>query len=164
MGCLKSAVGLKGWFKTKTYTEKVDSLLQHSVWHIGNKKNEFHIFELEDGFVANNGLRVKLVGIDTRTVAEHFQGSMIAVPRQKFLPVGSNEYYWVDLIDMQVINHRHEIIGTVVNLMGTGAHDVLVVTNSKERSRQVLIPFVDVYIQSVDMSKKIINVDWESDY
>ncbi|MBN3859861.1 ribosome maturation factor RimM [Neisseriaceae bacterium PsAf] len=163
MGFLKSAVGVKGWLKIKANTEEVDSLLQYPVWYVGNAQHGFHAFELEDGFLATNGLQVKLKGVNDRTAAEKLRGSVIAIPREEFLPTEQDEYYWVDLVGLKVINHHKEIIGEVMGLMETGANDVLVVSAKSER-KKTLIPFVDVYIQSVDIEKGVMTVDWELDY
>ncbi|QRN41853.1 MAG: ribosome maturation factor RimM [Neisseriaceae bacterium] len=163
MGFLKSAVGVKGWLRVKANTQELDGLLQYPIWYVGSEHFGFHSFELEDGFLATNGLQVKLKGVNDRTAADKLRGSVIAIPREEFLPVGKNEYYWVDLVGMQVINHRDEIVGTVVSLMETGANDVLVVSGGSQQ-KTILIPFVDGYIRSVDMQKNLISVDWELDY
>ncbi|MCV2509605.1 MAG: ribosome maturation factor RimM, partial [Neisseriaceae bacterium] len=84
-------------------------------------------------------------------------------PRVEFLPTEQDEYYLVDLVGLKVINHHKEIIGEVMGLMETGANDVLVVSAKSER-KKTLIPFVDVYIQSVDIEKGVMTVDWELDY
>ena len=77
-----------------------------------------------------------------------------------------NEYYWVDLIGLDVFNQRDECLGTVSGLMDNGAHPVLQVdAGMPDGSRkELLIPFVGSYIGKVDCENGKITVDWELDY
>jgi 16S rRNA processing protein RimM len=88
--------------------------------------------------------------------------SEIAIDRGQLPVAKEGEFYWHDLINMQVINQQDEMLGVVTELLETGANDVLVVEADKQR---YLIPYVrDVYIKDVDIELGVIRVDWQSDY
>jgi 16S rRNA processing protein RimM len=72
-----------------------------------------------------------------------------------------DEYYWSDLIGMGVVNEAGERLGTVANLLETGANQVLSVTGE---GGEILIPFVASAIKQVDVKNKTIRVDWAADY
>jgi 16S rRNA processing protein RimM len=80
----------------------------------------------------------------------------------------ANEFYWVDLIGHAVVNLRGEILGNVIGLMDNGAHPILRVVESTEtdakKTEEILIPFVDRFVTTVDQTEKKITVDWERDY
>lgn len=160
MGYIKGVFGIKGWVKIKADTEYVDSLLDYSKWQL--RKNQ-HILtlELESSKIIGDELQIKFKGIDDRDAAMQLRGYTIEIAREEFAPTEENEYYWTDLIGMCVQNQNDEILGTVQNLMQTGAHDILVIDGAHG---QKLIPFIEHYIFSVNMSARLIIADWGLDY
>src|SRR5260363_25185 len=90
--------------------------------------------------------------------------------RADFLELPKDEYYWTDLIGLQVINTAGEILGIVRNLLDHGAHAVLCVephasnAASAGQNRELLIPFVNAYILEVDLGHHQMIVDWRSDW
>lgn len=99
-----------------------------------------------------------------RNAAEAMKGARIFIPRASFPTTDANEFYWVDLIGLAVVNAGGEALGDVVGLLETGPHCVLRVQAPATDAEEVLIPFVDAYVQSVDMPGRRITVDWQSDY
>ena len=79
------------------------------------------------------------------------------MPAASFPPPGPGEYYWRDLIGLRVVNSDGTVLGSVDRLIGTGAHDVLVVRGEQER----LIPFVDRFVDRVAPEDGLLRVDWE---
>ncbi len=59
------------------------------------------------------------------------------------------------------MNLQGQLLGHVRSLLETGAHDVLVVAAGKNER---LLPFVDHVIKRVDISGKVIYVDWGVDW
>ncbi len=103
-----------------------------------------------------------------RTAAEALQGCRVFVPRASFPSLETDEYYWLDLIGLAVVNREGESLGTVAGLLDTGAHSVLRVTPTEEAvgsaGQERLIPFVAAYIDGVELAERRINVDWGLDY
>lgn len=99
--------------------------------------------------------------VTDRNAAEALKGARVFVARSSFPTAGDDEYYWVDLIGCAVSNRDGAALGSVTELLDTGAHSVLrVVQGEAER----LIPFVAAYIDSVDLEARRIVVDWGLDY
>ena len=160
MGYIKGTFGIKGWLKIAANTEYADSLLDYPEWRV-RKDKDIRSFTLESGKLNGGELQVKLHGIDNREDAHLLRGYTIEIPREQFADTEEDEYYWADLSDMTVINRQNETLGTVTNLMETGAHDVLIVQGEYG---QKLIPFVAQFIDTVDSESRVITVDWGSDY
>lgn len=160
MGYIKGAFGIKGWVKIKADTEYTDSLLDYADWRL-RKQNHILNVSLEEGKAVGDELQVKFSEISDRDAAASLRGYTIEIPRESFASAEEGEYYWTDLVGMQVINRSGELIGEVSNLMETGAHDVLIINGA---SGQKLIPFVAHFIDDVDNDKKVITVDWGLDY
>jgi 16S rRNA processing protein RimM len=101
-----------------------------------------------------------LQGVDDRNGAEALQGMDVAVRRDEMPQADEGEYYWDELIGMEVVNVQGEALGRVEGLLETGAHDVLQVRGDRVR----LIPFVEAYIQEVDVEAARMVVDWGLDW
>lgn len=104
--------------------------------------------------------------IDDRSAAETLRGARIFVPRASFPSVAEGEFYWVDLLGLQVVNRQGQLLGTVLGLIDTGVHSVLRVGGSDPAANgsETLIPFVAAYVDAVDRQAGCIVVDWGLDY
>lgn len=160
MGKIVAAQGLQGWVKVQTFTEYLDSLLEYDTWYVGNEQ-AWRPIQVLEADIHGKVLVAKLEGIADRTAAEKYKGLLIAVPRVELPEQVEGEYYWSDLLGSSVENLAGENFGTVDSLLETGANDVLVV---KGEGGETLIPFIASVIQQVDMKKKMIRVDWQTDY
>lgn len=160
MGYIKGVFGIKGWLKIAADTEYTDSLLDYPEWQLNKDGHRLNV-TLEAGKIANGELQVKFEGINDRDQAFALRGYTIEIPREAFAPAEEGEYYWADLVGMTVVNTDNITLGTVKNLMETGAHDVLVVDGDYG---QKLIPFVSHFIGNVDSENRIITADWGVDY
>lgn len=160
MGHIKGAFGVRGWVKAAVDTEYTDGLLDYPVWRL-RKDGDVRDLPVEAGQVAGDGLHIKFTGISDRDAAQLLRGYTVEISRSAFAPAAEDEYYWADLVGLSVSNRNGEILGTVVRLMETGAHDVLVVEGGYG---QKLIPFVSRYIDSVSLADGRIVADWGIDY
>jgi len=107
--------------------------------------------------------------IADRDAAEALKGARIFISRASFPAPEEDEFYWVDLIGLPVFNREGAALGEVVGLIDTGPHCVLRVQPPAAEERppeagERLIPFVDAYVDSVDIPGRRIVVDWGLDY
>lgn len=105
-------------------------------------------------------------GLDDRNAAEALKGATVFVSRSAFPTPDEGEYYWVDLIGLDVVNREGEALGKVVDLLDTGPTSVLRCVHEAAPGEPVerLIPFVSAYIVSVSLADKRIVADWGLDY
>ena len=106
-------------------------------------------------------------GLDDRNDAEALMGARVFVSRSAFPTPEPDEYYWIDLIGLNVVNRQGEFLGQVADLMATGPHSVLrcvVPAAEGQDAVERLIPFVSAYIDSVSLADKRIVADWGLDY
>ncbi len=100
--------------------------------------------------------------LDDRTAAEALAGARVFVSRASFPTPDDDEFYWVDLIGLDVRNRQGLELGRVSNLLETGPHCVLRVQPPAAGAAEVLIPFVDAYVDRVDREARLIHVDWDA--
>lgn len=161
MGYIANAFGIQGWVKIKTATEYSDSLDEYTQVYLKLKDGTILSKKIEKSFARDGVFHAKLAGVDDRDAAFALKGTIVAVDREEFPDLDEDEFYWVDLIGLNVINVQGESLGVVKDLMETGANDVLV---AKLEQEEHLIPFVAQYVVKVDMQNKQIIVDWGLDY
>jgi len=159
MGRIAAPYGVKGWVKVHAYTEYLDSLLDYPLWRLG-KDGAWRSYRVLEGRLHNRFLLAELEGVVDRDAAERLRGMEVAVARDELPKPDEDEYYWADLIGLNVVNASGVSLGRVKGLLETGAHDVLRVIGDRER----LIPFTAPIVLEVDLSAGYIRVDWEADY
>lgn len=99
-----------------------------------------------------------------RNAAEAMKGARILVSRASFPTPDAGEFYWVDLIGLTVVNRAGQTLGVVDGLLETGPHCVLSVQGPDPAAAPLLMPFVDAYVDRVDLAAKRIEVDWAADF
>lgn len=177
MGRVAAPYGVKGWVKIQVFTQTLDSLLDYPDWQIGSSTGnggQWREAALEEATTHGGTIVAKFAGCNDRDAAFALRGQEIAVSRKALPTPEEGEYYWEDLIGLAVFNRENIELGKVVKLMETGAHDVLVIQggevqgtelqNTGETRKEILIPFVGVFVLNVDLAQGRIEVDWGLDY
>jgi 16S rRNA processing protein RimM len=160
MGYINGAFGIQGWISLVADTEYADSLLDYKVWWLG-KNGVWRSVTVADSHVQPKKLGAKLEGVNDRDAAAALKGCEIAVPRSLMPALEDNEYYWADLIGLDVVNEQGERLGAIEKLFATGANDVIVV---KDETTERLVPFVAHVVLDVNLETRVMRVDWGLDY
>ncbi len=100
--------------------------------------------------------------VSDRNAAEAMQGRLVGVSRSELPKTGKDEYYWGDLIGLDVVNTQNQSLGKVLGLIETPANDVLRVGVDEGKER--LLPFVATVVLDVDRESGRILVDWGVDW
>lgn len=161
MGRIAAAHGIRGLVKIQPFTEYLDSLLDYRIWWIGHEHGPWREVKVGQCEVHSKTLVAQLPDCPDRTAAEKLKGLLIAVPRSSLPTQDEGEYYWSDLIGLAVVNEAGVPLGTVKNLLETGANEVLSVQGD---GGEILIPFVASAIKQVDLKSRTILVDWSAEY
>ena len=162
MGRISGVYGVRGWVRIFSYTEPRENIISYRPWFLSKNKADWTKTALEDGRRHGKGVVAQLAGCTDRDAAHALIGREIAVRRDQLPETASGEYYWNDLVGLQVINAQDEKLGRIDHLLETGANDVLVL---KEGERERLIPFVlDQVVLQVDLDNGVIRVDWDKDF
>ncbi|MEG0557881.1 MAG: ribosome maturation factor RimM [Comamonas sp.] len=147
VGRIADAWGIKGWFKVMAFSSDPEALFAAKEWFLQ---------PAEKGAKQFTG---------TVLLPEALRGARVFVAREHFPKTDDGEYYWVDLLGLSVVNREGVALGVVRDLLSTGPQTVLILgyeQDGKEQER--LIPFVDAYVDSVDLPGKTIVADWQADY
>ncbi|PUE11837.1 ribosome maturation factor RimM [Limnohabitans sp. T6-5] len=189
VGRIADAWGIKGWFKVLPHSASPEALFSSKRWFLLSPDRPMKPKRPVEAAAANSEaaawtepllLRIKesknhsdtIVAtahdIEDRNAAEALRGARIFVPRSSFPTAADGEYYWVDLIGLQVVNREGVALGEVRDLMSTGPQTVLVIEAAPEveggKPIERMIPFVSAFVADVDLPGKRITVDWQPDY
>ena len=160
MGQVGAPYGVQGWVHVTPYTERQDGLLAYPVWNL-QQRDSWRQARVLQGRLHGKGLVVQLEGCTDRDAASRLGGAEIGIRRSELPAAGRGEYYWHDLIGLDVITVTGTVLGKVDHLVETGANDVMVVHGEREH----LVPYLTgQVIRSVDLAAGEIRVDWDPDF
>ena len=171
VGRIADAWGIKGWFKVLPHSADPEALFSSRRWYLlptekGPKTfSGTVLLRLRETKEHSGTLVANAHEIDDRDSAESLRGARIFVPRSSFPSSAPDEYYWVDLIGLAVLNREGVDLGTVKELLSTGPQTVLVMEYLADgKPQERMIPFVAAYVDAVDLPGQRISVDWQADY
>ena len=159
VGNVGGPFGVRGWVKVISHTDPRENLFNYTPWLLKIGR-EWQTVELEDGRPQGKGLVAKLADIDDCDQATTLANVQIAIYEDQLPELAEDEFYWRDLIGLEVVNQDGVSFGKVKKLIETGANDVLEVHGERER----LLPYIDQVIQKVDLVARRIDVDWDADF
>jgi len=159
LGHVSGVFGTRGWLKIHSYTRPRENILTYAVWQLSGE-NQWWSHAVLAHRRHGAGLTASLEGITQRDAAVACIGCEISVERAALPDGDAGEYYWADLIGIEVVNIDGVALGKVTRLLATGANDVLVVEGQKQR----LIPYVlGHHVVEVDLAGGRMVVDWHPD-
>ena len=135
IGRVMGSWGVKGWIKVQPFSLDPQALFSTKRWFL--RPPEATSVAARAALAAMPVLKViqakqhgelvlaAIQDLEGRDAAEALRGARVFVSRTSFPTAAEGEYYWVDLIGLTVVNRQGVVLGEVVGLMETGAHDVL---------------------------------------
>lgn len=154
VGAITSTHGLQGEVKVFPTTDdpKRYSRLK-KVWLDSGK--EMIPLEVERVKYFKQFVIVKFRGLNHIEDIEKFVKKNLYVTRDQAVKLKKNEYFIADLIGLQVEDEEENELGTLTDVLATGANDVYVV---EQNDKEVLIPAIRQCILDVDLEKKRMKV------
>jgi len=167
VGHVTGAYGVAGWVRIRPYSPEAEALLQARSWWLD--KPTLHDVQVLQAKRHGADVVALLMGMAGRDAAEALKGAVVQIRRSHFPALAEGEFYWSDLIGLDVENLQQQALGRVTDLMDNGAHPILrvappAVAASQAAAPELLIPFVAQFILAVDQATKKITVDWGLDY
>jgi 16S rRNA processing protein RimM len=160
VGRFGRAHGIKGFVTVHSFTDPRENILRYTDWHAYIDKcwQPLKILHLE---VNNKSILAQIEGYREREHVANLTNVEIAISRAQLPSLNVGEYYWHQLVGLEVIDQQDRSLGKVVEIMPTGANDVLVVEGEKRH----LIPYLPgQFVVDVDLIQKRIKVDWDMDF
>ncbi len=171
VGRILDAWGVKGWFKVLPYSASPEALFSSKRWFLLPSDRGARTFAgpvrlaIKEAREHSDSVVASAHEVPDRDAAEALRGARIFIARSSFPSTAKDEYYWVDLVGLDVVNREGVALGTVRELLSTGPQTVLVLGYEHEgKPAERMIPFVAAYVDEVDLAARRIRVDWQPDY
>lgn len=160
LGQVGGLYGVRGWVRLWSFTDPVENLLEYRELELG-RDGRWETARLAEGRRHGEALVARFEHCTDRDQAALLVGAELAVARDRLPAAAEGEYYWADLVGLEVVTTGGVTLGRVDHMMATGANDVMVVKGERER----LLPFVPGrFVSEVDLAGGRIVVDWDPDF
>lgn len=140
--------GVRGEMRMEILTGYPERLSLHRVFYLGPQARPYPV---ESVRFHQGAALIKLAGCDDRTTAESLRGLLVQIPLEDAVPLEEGEYYYFQVVGVEVFTDGGELLGQVVEVMETGANDVYVVRGPRG---EVLIPAVEDVVRELDLTAR----------
>lgn len=141
--------GIKGYLKVFSYSGNIDSLQHSGTVFLKGKTGLLQEFSISTVAAHGGGFILSLDSFNDINQVLPFVGSELCLKRSQLPEPAEDEYYWRDLIGLEVVTDMGVELGRIVDIFETGSSDIYVVRND---DREYLIPAIADVISYVDIS------------
>lgn len=153
IGFLRRPHGVRGEIIMDLHTDFPERIRPGKKVYIG-EKHEAAAFE--GVRVHGNGLLVKVRGYDTPEAAARFRNQWVYVKSDEVPPLPEGRYYQHELIGLNVVDENGNLLGSLTQILETGANDVYVVRNAG--GREILLPAIPAVVLHINMDARVMKV------
>lgn len=168
LGRITAPYGVHGWMRLHPFGDDPESWRGIKRWWLGADSADFSgwsAYALQTMRLHGKSWVIKLTGVEDRSTAEGLVGFYVGAPRDALPKTEQDEYYWADLLGLEVVNEQNESLGQVAEMLESGAHAVMVVRlGVGEEAEERLLPFVGQVVKDVDVPAGVMHVAWERDW
>jgi 16S rRNA processing protein RimM len=145
--------GIRGELRVEIFTAYPERLGQHVDLYLASPAHPEAVrrYPVEAMRSHRRVLLLKLGGCDDRNAADELRGMLVQVPIEEAVPLEEDEYYYFQIVGVQVETESGESLGRVVDVLETGAHDVYIVRGPRG---EVLLPAVDELVLDLDLESR----------
>ena len=163
VGKISGVYGIKGWLKLNSYTRPRENILNYLPLFT-QVDDHWQQLNIEQTQMRGDRLLIKIVEVDSPEQARNFVNTELAMDTSRLPELQDGEYYWHQLIGLDVYTNDDLLLGKVEEILETGANDVLAIRPQQPNAPRVLIPLVmGIYVKNVDLVSARIFVDWQTE-
>ena len=150
VGAITQTHGIRGEVKVFPMTDDVSRFKNMKELILDTGKEQI-VLEVTSARPQKNLVILKFKGIDNINDVEKYRKKSLYVTRENAVKLKKDEYFIADLIGMKVSTDEGEELGTLSDVMQTGANDVYVI--SMTDGEEVLVPAIRDCIRDVDVEQ-----------
>ena len=158
IGIFSSTHGIRGEIKVYPTTDSPARFSRLKKVFLETPKERLEL-EVEKARFFKGMVILKFKGIDNINDIERYKGASLIVPREDAAPLEKNSYYIADLLGSRVETDDGRFLGTLNDVMPTGANDVFVVKDpDKADAKEYLLPNIKACVLKIDPEAALITV------
>jgi 16S rRNA processing protein RimM len=143
--------GLKGLLRVRSYAGSVESFIDAGTVFLRSDEGELCEYKVSSIKAHKGVFLMKLDGLNSLEDAERHHGADILIIKALLRRENEDEYFWFELIGLNVYLTSGRYIGTLKDIIATGSNDIYVV---KEGETEYLIPAIHEVVKEIDLKKK----------
>jgi len=153
IGRVLGAVGVEGEMRVQAITDFPERFENLRTIHVGDNLRPYAVrrVHLEGG----DTILLKLDGVETADTARAMRNQDLSVPIEEAVPLESGQYFWHEIIGLEVLTDTGITLGKVQDVIRTGSNDVYVVGTA---ARDILIPAIEDVVKRIDPAAGIMVV------
>ncbi len=153
--------GLGGKLKVKSYADSIETYKPGINIKLKSSENDDETwYEILESSQYKKGILLSLKGVEDINLAECLKGKEILIKREDLPEPEENDYFWQDLIGLEVFDKKRGNIGRIDNIFQTGANDVFVVKQDKNGDKEeVLVPAIESVIIAVNIKEGTMEIE-----
>lgn len=155
VGAITSTHGIRGEVKVFPTTDDINRFKKLKEVVLDTGKEQITL-EIQSVKFFKQMVILKFKGIDNINDIEKYKGKNLYVTRENAVKLEKDEYFIADMIGSEVSDEEGEVLGTLKDVMRTGANDVYVVEN--QEGKELLFPAIKQCVLNVDVENKKITV------
>ena len=148
VGVISSTHGVRGEVKVFPTTDDVKRFKRLKEVILNTGKEEITL-EIEGVKFFKQFVILKFKGYDNINDIEKYKGKSLWVTRANAVRLRRDEYFIADLQGLTVVDEEDKVLGTLRDVMETGANDVYIIDMTD--GREVLVPAIKECILHVDV-------------
>ena len=138
--------GFRGEVKIQVLTDYPNRLLKHKTVYIGPNAREFQVASARSH---GSYILMKFVGFDTDASVAKLRGEVVKIPVADAAKLKKNQYYHHQIIGLNVVTQDGESLGTIQEILETGANDVYLVRTPQ--GKEILLPAIKDVVKKIDL-------------
>ena len=146
--------GLHGCLKVLCYVETKNTFAKLNFVYIEKSSGQKDRFGLRKIDVSGKILFVELEDISNVESAQALVGCKVFLPEDILEKLPEGEYYWRDIIGLDVYTEEGKCIGKIESVFPTGSNDVYVCKGERE----ILLPAIAEVIRKIDVNRRVMTV------
>lgn len=147
--------GLRGCMKVVSFVDTSDISSELEFVYIQDHSEQKKLYNIRKVDISGKFLFIELDSIDDVELAKTFVGCKVVIPGDMFKELPQGEYYWRDIIGLNVYTEDGKLLGQIESVFPTGSNDVYV---CKGGDREILLPAIADVIKLIDIDRKVMNV------
>lgn len=155
VGVISSTHGVRGEVKVYPTTDDPERFLDLDRVILDAGREQITM-EIQNVKFFKNMVILKFKGYDNINDIEKYKGRDLLIYRDQAVELEEDEYFVTDLIGLEVVTEEGNLLGTLKEVMPTGANDVYVVC--RESGKELLLPAIKDCILDVDLEKGVMTI------
>jgi 16S rRNA processing protein RimM len=149
--------GVAGKMKVEYFARDLEQFSFYRQVQIEDANGRLKTYDIVEAAPHPPRIILRLKGIERIEDVLPLLGKDIAVRRDALPELEEGEYFWFEILGMVVKTEAGREIGTIKEIISTGAHDVYVVEG---RKREIYLPATEEVIGNIDRGKGAMTVIW----